>query len=248
MDKALRLLSVLLFSLFSIACHAQIMQQVVMATPPPAAGGNTPTFVQSKSSGTSNASTLAFTSSVTAGHAIIVGYYTGSGLGQTIVFTDSQPNTFTTLKSAGLSTDQDTIAIGCAIAGSTGSDTISFSVNGSGTFGREVAYEYSGTTCTQDVTAVSLNTQAAASCNSGALTTTTANDLLVAICADDGGQATPMTAGSGWSNAQSAANAGFYFIMSETQLATTPSSYTGTSGALTTAMEQGSILVALKHN
>jgi hypothetical protein len=241
----LTLLLTLLLALLCIPAFAQDAGESGLLL---ASAGITPALVQSKSSGTSNASTLAFTSSVTAGHAIIVGFYTGSGLGQTIVFTDSQSNTFTTLKSAGLSTDEDTIAIGCAIAGSTGSDTISFSVSGSLTFGREVAYEYSGTTCTQDVTAVNLNTQAAASCNSGALTTTTANDLLVAICADDGSQATPMTAGSGWSNAQSAANAGFYFIMSETQLATTPGSYTGTSGALTTAMEQGSILVALKHN
>jgi hypothetical protein len=230
--------------LLAASCSAQIIgvgNRKVMHT---SGGGTTPTFVQSQSTGTSSATSVAFSSSVTAGHAIIATFYSGNGANSTLSFTDSQGNTFAILKSASLETDGDTLAIGCAIAGSTGADTVSF--GGPGGADRGTIYEYSNTTCTQDVTAVGSNTTGATTCNSGALTTATANDLLVAICGDDGSQTTAEAAGSGWSNVLNAANAGAYFLMSETRVATTTGSYTGTSAALTTAMEQTSIIVALK--
>jgi hypothetical protein len=229
--------------LVASSCSAQIMgvgNRKVMHT----SVGPTPILVQSNTTGTASDTGLGYSSPVTAGHALIATFYSGNGPNQSLTFTDSQGNAWTILKSASLETDGDTVAIGCAIAGSTGADTVSF--NGLGGADRGTIYEYSNATCTQDVTAVSSNTTGVTSCNSGPLTTATANDLLVAACGDDGNQTTAEAAGSGWSNGLNAANAGSYFLMSETRVATTPGSYTATSAAFTTAMEQASIIVALK--
>jgi hypothetical protein len=208
-------------------------------------GGSTPTFVQGKSSGTANALTVAFSSSVTAGNAIVVGVYSGNGGGQSITFTDSQGNAFTTAASVSLATDDDTIAVGCAIAGSTGSDTITFHTAGGAS--RGTAYEFSGVTCTQDVTAKSSNTTGATSCNSGSMTTSTANDLLIGFCGTDGTQTTAIAGGSGWSNVLNASNGGSVFLMSESRTATTPGPFTATSGTIS-VQEQAAVLVAYKSH
>src|ERR1700761_9743804 len=85
---------------------------------------NTPAYVQSNSTGSASASsTLAFSSNVTAGHALYAAFFDGSGSGHTLTFSDSQGNSWTTIKSANLATDGDTIAVGCAIANTSGPET-----------------------------------------------------------------------------------------------------------------------------
>lgn len=86
-----------------------------------AGGGPTPAFVQAAPAMTTDSTTLAFSGNITSGDAIIVAPFYGS-TGITLQVTDSQGNTFTSLKQATLAGDADTIGVFCAIAGSTAAD------------------------------------------------------------------------------------------------------------------------------
>jgi hypothetical protein len=197
-----------------------------------------PTFVQSQATN-GGASTLAFASNVTAGDALYVIYYWGASR----TFADSQSNTWTTSKTGALVDDGDTIGVGCAIAGSSGPDTVTFLANGAPASVLGVIYEVKNATCAQDVAAVTTDTLAQASCNSGALTTATANDLLVGMC----GLATPQpsfSAGSGWSDGTTFSSNNGIDGVAELQVATLPGSYTMTSGTYSPAGEQGAIEIA----
>jgi hypothetical protein len=244
MDKALKLLAVLLFSLFSIACHAQIMQQVVMATPPLVVG-TAPTIVQSKSTGSSGVvTTLTMTTPVTVGNILVAAMQVGAA-GTTISFSDSFGNTPTTLASANLAADNDALAIVCAPITTGGADTLTFLGNGSISSGFAIVYEVHNAICTQDVTAVHSNTLASTSCNSGPMTTSTANDLLVGVCGVDGTGTTSSPAGVGWSGGLNGGNTGHPLLMSEYQIGTSPGSFTATSGTVASE-EQATLLVAIK--
>jgi hypothetical protein len=206
---------------------------------------NTPVRVQNTSTGlSSDASTLAFTSNVTSGNALYAVVFDGGGPGQTLSFTDSQNNTWTTIKSASLATDGDTIGIGCAIAGSSGADTVTFKVNGSTQAVAASVYEVSNATCTPDATPVSSDTTAQTACNSGSLTTATANDLLLGFCGLQHNQT--LSAGSGWSYGSNAGTGGSPDSLGEIQIATTTGAYTATSATYSTSAEQATIEVAFK--
>ncbi|HUN85120.1 MAG TPA: Ig-like domain repeat protein [Terracidiphilus sp.] len=207
---------------------------------------NVPTYVQSRSTPSgSGASTLAYSSNVTAGNALYAVVFWGSGTGAALSFTDSQSNTWTLSKSASLMTDGDTIGIGCTVAGSSGSDSVTFLVNGTATSIFGAIYEVKNATCTQDVAAVSSDTTGQTTCSSGALTTSTANDLLVGMCGLQNPQSS-FSAGSGWSNTQTFSSLNGIDGLGELRVATSPGSYTATTGSYTPAGEQGSIEVAFK--
>jgi hypothetical protein len=209
--------------------------------------GGVPSVVQSQSTGSGGGeSSLSPTSSITVGNVLVAAIY-GGAPGDTLSFADDLGNTATALASAGLATDADGIGIACAPITNGGADTLHFTVNGTLTAVNAVAYEVSNATCTQDVTAVSHNSLASTSCNSTAMTTTTANDFLVAVCGNDATNTATITAGSGWSGGLNAALSGPTrpVVMSEYRIGTSPGSFTATSGTFTSE-EQATLLVALK--
>jgi hypothetical protein len=207
----------------------------------PAAG--VPSIVQSQSTGSSGVSTLSLSTAVTAGNILVATIY-GGNAGSTLSFTDSFGNTPTVLASAGLATDDDTIAVACAPIATGGTDTLSFTINGSGAAVQAAVYEVANATCTQDVTAVHTNTLSATSCSSGSMTTSTANDFLVGACGLDGTSTSTVAAGSGWTGLN-AGNGGHTFLLGEYRIGTSPGSFTATSGIIP-SQEQGTLLVALK--
>jgi RHS repeat-associated protein len=161
------------------------------------AGTSVPSIIQ-KNSGVG--STLAYPSNVTAGHALYAAFFDYMAANQTLTFSDSQGNTWTTVASANMSRDSDTIAIGCTMASSSAADTVTFNVNGAPYSSPRgmVVYEVAGATCAADVAPVSSNTLSATSCTSGSLTTNAANDFLFGFCTSLAAN-TPGV-GSGWSN------------------------------------------------
>lgn len=203
---------------------------------------NTPSLVQSNLTGSSGASsTLSFSSNVTAGHALYAMMYDGYAPGDTLTFTDSLGNSWTTVKSASLATDGDTIAIGCAIAGTSGADTLTFKVNGAATTVWGSVYEVANSTCTTDVTPVSSDLTSQTACSSGALTTATANDFLVGFCGTQHLEST-LTAGSGWIDGTSSAE----LALGEIEIAGSAGSYTATSSTYPNNGEEATIEAAFK--
>jgi hypothetical protein len=234
--------SLVTFLLLAASCSAQIMgvgNRKVMHV-----ASIVPSIVQSKSTGSSGSvTTLALTSPVTAGNVLVGVIY--QGLGATLTFTDTQGSIATSLASVNLATDEDTLTIVCAPITSSGTDTLTFKANGSTGSVLATAYEVHNATCTQDVTAVSHNALASTSCNSGSMTTSTANDLLIGACGIDGTDTAAIMAGSGWTGALNAGNTGHPLLLSEYQIGTSPGSFTATSATIPSE-EQGSLLVALK--
>lgn len=212
----------------------------------PSSGGSAPSVVQSISTGSSAAiSGIVLTNPVTIGNILVVVMNWGPA-SATLTFTDTFFNAPTTLASATLATDDDVETIACApITATGGADTVSFQVNGVSANVFAIVYEVANATCTQDVTAVHTNTTSATACSSGAMTTTTANDFLIAACSLDGTQTAAIAAGSGWSGALNAGNTGHPLLMGEYRVGTTPGSFTATSGTITSE-EQATLLVALK--
>lgn len=207
---------------------------------------NTPVFVQAQTTPTGNGvSTVSYSANVTAGDALYAISYDGSASGAVLTFSDSQSNVWTTSRSGSLNTDGDTIAIGCAIAKTTGSDTVTFLANGNPASVLGVVYEVKNSTCVEDVPAVSSDTGSQTSCNSGSLTTTTANDLLVGMCGLANEQ-TSLSAGSGWSSGETFGDTQGISGLAELEIAATPGSYAATSAAYSNTGEQGSLLVAFE--
>lgn len=212
---------------------------------------NTPSYIQSTSTGLSGSSSTITLSGIVAGHALYIAVADGNGSSETITFTDSMGATWTTPSfslqtAANLAVDADTLAVGCAIAPSSGTDTVTVLVNGTAPLYNNVAvlYEYANSTCTLDGSAVSSNTLNPTVCTSGPLTTATSNDLLFGFCdAVSNGTFSP---GSGWLEGATAGESGKQFVLGETQLGSTIGNYTATSSTLTTASEQGTIEIAFK--
>jgi RHS repeat-associated protein len=207
---------------------------------------NSPAPIQSQvTPAQTKKSSLTYSANVTAGNALYaVMDYTG-GSEATLTFSDSQGNSWATVKSGSLTTAGDTVAVGCATVGTSGADTVSFLVNGSHTNVYGVIYEVSNSTCIQDVSAVFSDTTAQTVCNSGQLTTGTSKDLLVGMCGLQKAQSS-LTAGTGWSNAQTFSSSSGILGLSELQVAATPGIYTATSGTYSTAGEQGAIEIAFR--
>lgn len=245
MGKTLRCLFALLLTL---PVSAQVMQQAVIRAPAPSSGGSPVTLIQSQViTNTSGANPV---TPFTSGNIAVVAMYAGSNT-STLGITDSLGNTYTALNPAfGLAVDADGVAVFCApITTGGGTDTLAFTVNGSGSNVWGVLYEFHTThgTCTTDVTTVKSNTLSATSCNSGPMTTTTANDLLVGACGTDATDTATITTGSGWSGGLNSALSGptRVVLMSEYQVGTTAGSYTATSGTIPSE-EQATVLVAIK--
>lgn len=241
--------SLVVFLLLAASCSAQIMgvgnRKVFHVS---GGGGTVPSVIQSQTSGEGGStSSLLITNPVTVGNIVIAALNYGGGSGYTLTMTDTLGNSATTLATTSLNTDGDTVAIACAPITTGGTDTLKFFVNGSQVGMRAIIYEVHGASCTQDVTAVSTNTTSVTACNSGPMTTGSANDFLVAACGNDGSSSTSVAAGTGWSGGLNAGNPGQFIEMSEYQIGTSSGSYTATSGAIPTE-EQATLLVALKHN
>jgi hypothetical protein len=206
---------------------------------------NTPSVVQSKTTGATSTSTIAFTSAVTAGNALYIAIFDGNSKGDTDTFTDSLGNSYTTVSTVNLNTDGDTMALGCAVASSSGSDTITIKVNGTANTAWATIYEVANSTCTTDVTPATSNTTAKTSCNSTAITTVTAKDFLFGFCGLTK-EPTTLTAGSGWSNSLLVGASGGNGGIGEIQIGTTAGSYTATSATFSPSSEQASIIAAFK--
>lgn len=236
-----KLLSLLLLFPLTASAQWQIGQRSFTAP----SGGGTPTIVQSQSTGSSGSTAgMVLTNAVTIGNILVAVMYGGSA-GSTLTFNDSFTDVATMLASTSLATDDDTVAVACTPLSQSGAVTLSFLINGTGASVLATVYEVSNATCTQDVTAVHTNTLSATSCNSGAMTTTTANDLLIGACGLDGTSTTTVAAGSGWSGGLNAGNTGHPLLLGEYRIGTSPGSFTATSGTIP-SQEQATLLVALK--
>jgi len=215
-----------------------------------------PTYVQSLNTTTSVAGStgLAYSSNVTSGHALYAILFDGNGTSDTDAFSDSQGNTWKVVNSSGslvtsgytvnLATDGDTVAIGCAIAGSSAADTVKFTINGSGstTAGLQI-WEVANSTCTVDGGSSGISTAdttAQTACNTGQITTQTANDFLFVACGTQHNET--FTVGSGWSNLTQQSSAGS--MAGESQSGPI-GNYTGTMSYGTSA-EQGSAIIAFQ--
>lgn len=212
---------------------------------------NAPSFIQGNTTGTTISSTVSFTSSVTAGDALYAAFVDGTGAGDTLTFSDTQGNSWSTVKSASLANDGDTIAIGCAIAGSSAADTVTFLINGTTAPTQTFAsvYEVANGTCAPDVTPISSNTTGQTACSSGSISTATSNDLLIGLCGLSHGQTT-FSAGAGWTNGLAAGwisnGSGDFASLTEMQIAGTSGTYAATSATYAISCEQASIEVAFK--
>jgi len=191
-------------------------------------------------------STNAFSGNVVAGHALYAVSFFGD-ISSNVSFVDTQGNPWSTVSIAKVNGDGDMIVIGCTIATYSAPDTVINYYNGKvgGPIVATLLYEIAGASCTPDVSPVSSDTFGATSCNSGSVSTTTANDFLLGIC-----MAFPsgnyFTAGAGWSNTQYVSN---FPMMGEVQVASSPGTYQATSGTFSlSSTEQTSVLIAFKPN
>lgn len=212
------------------------------------AGAAAPVYVQSALTPTTGSSTLAYTSNVTAANALYAAVRYGVS-GAAITFTDSASNSWTTIKSGNLSTDGDTVALGCAPAGSSGADTVTFNVSGVAAAMQGAVYEVQNATCTSDATPIFGYTASGATlCDSGAITTSTPNDLLVGVCGL-GNLQSSLSNGPNWTHPAIFSNSTFGNNgLAEIQVASQPGSFHATSTTLTTAAEQGTIEAAFNGN
>jgi hypothetical protein len=180
------------------------------------------------------------------GTILLVAMRSGSGINRTLTATDSQGNSFTTLKSVNLATDGDTAALACAPSGTAGADTVTFKDNGVTTTMAVSLYEVKNATCTQDATATSSNTTGATACGTATLTITTVtnNDFVAQLCATKGINGTWIPA-AGWYRQNGSFDTQNGSIDLSSQALYTAGTVTAgdTFGATD---EQGTILVALK--
>jgi hypothetical protein len=221
--------------------------------PAPSTSGNIPAFVQSVACVGSSTCAIAVTNSGDALYGIL---YNGGGAGLTLTFTDSQLNSWATTAPTGtgpnppnnsLNVDGDTTAIGCAIAGSAGADTITAKIPSGPFIARMVFYEISGATCTVDASNSS-NVVAGSPSSSGPITTTFSNDFIISSTGIDTlGNA--FTVGAGWTNLKEAdATHANNPLAGEIKVGTnSPGSFTGTM-TYTAGSEYASIIVAYKHS
>lgn len=234
--------------LCALSAHGQTTMRGPVLSRQPSAG-TPPSVVQSVNTGLIAQSPTIGINGLTAGNVLITVQYWGSGSAGILDFTDSLGNTSTRLASAALAVDGDTMAIICAPITTGGNDIISFRESSTIVTMRAVVYEVHNSTgtCVQDAAPVSSNPVGhVTSCNSGSITTTTPNDLLIVACGGDGTSTSAIPAGVGWSGGANTGNGGTQFIqMSEWQIATTPGPYTGTSGTIA-SQETSALTVALK--
>lgn len=238
--------------------------ETIMARRPKASAAAAPTFVQGKANttatGVAGNTGLAFTSNVTSGNYIYALLYDGNSNGDTIVFSDSQGNTWTTPSTgakteASLATDGDTIAMACAKAGSTGADTVKWTINGSGTTGsgHAIIYETSNRTsnaCTIDIAATPPNATGVTTCTTpatGTISTTVAEDFLLAGCGLSATQ-TAFTADDSYQNLLEAVgpSSGAYVFMAEWKAAAAASTYSA-APTYPSSSEYAGLLVAWKR-
>lgn len=173
---------------------------------------------------------------VTSGHAVYLDFYDGNASGDTLTATDSQSNTWTFSTTGNMPTSGNTLGIGCAVASSTGTLTITAKANGATGNWHLTAYDVANSSCTPDLVATPAYYTSATTCTGNALTTTTANDFLIADCGLSAGANSQIAAGTNWLNPLNAGftNAGsmFYNQFSEAQLASSTGSYTATTGTV----------------
>jgi hypothetical protein len=152
------------------------------------------TYKQSRAVDASGASpqtlTLAYTSNVTVGDALVIGCVSATPSTPTFLITDTQTNTYTSavnvLVAAGIS-----INIAYATAKTTGADTVSCKITNSGTlFTSLMIAEYSGLGTGTITDGSSSGTSGTTAGTCGTLTTTNANDLLFMVAASTSNSAT----------------------------------------------------------
>jgi hypothetical protein len=251
-----------LLALILLCCGAAQAQYVQAGFNKGVTAPTGPTFVQGAANtvgtGVSGNTGIVFVSNVTSGNVINVILYDGNHSGDTIVFSDSEGNTYTTPATGSSGTavslgiDSDTLVQACAKVGSTGADTVKWTINGSGATGsgHAVIYETTNRTsnaCTIDVTTTGVNQLAQTACTipaTGTVTTTLANDLIVVACGTAASQSAFTADGSYMHLLQGIGpSAGNYNVMGELQVATTAGNYSA-APTYPTSTEYGALLVA----
>jgi hypothetical protein len=152
------------------------------------------TYVQSRATDGSAAVpqnlTLAYSSNVTAGNTLVMGCVANGVTSPTFTISDTQGNLYTSGFN-GTPGSGMTIQISYATASTTGANTLTCRVSGTGTaFTSMVIAEYSGLGTGNITDGSSSNTSANTTGRCGSITTTNANDLLFLFASSDTGSTT----------------------------------------------------------
>lgn len=197
--------------------------------------GTGPVLDAQATNGTAPGSTISIPT--TTGHVVYLGFYDGNASGDTLAATDTQGNIWTFATTGNMPTSGNTVGIGCAVASATGTMTITAKANGATGAWHLTAADVANSSCTPDVVATPAYYTAATTCTGNGMTTTAANDFLMAECGFSQGNNNPVQPGTNWLNSLNAGfvNAGssFYNEFTEAQLAASTGSYTPTSGTTT---------------
>jgi hypothetical protein len=153
--------------------------------------------------GTTSSCSLSFQNSTTPGDLIVVGLRIGHDLG-TVTITDSAGNPYTQVITRVNPNDVHQLYIFCAQNIRGGSATVQVKVSTSDSLVRMTIAEYSGIASSGALDQTTSNVGGGTAVNSGTVTTTQPNELLVGIAANSGGVA--WSAGPNWTIHDSPAN------------------------------------------
>jgi hypothetical protein len=218
---------------------------------------NAQMYVQSATNASGNAATtnsVPFSAAPTAGNTVVVGVDCYGSAGCTISsITDSFNNSYSqigpTASYGGPTTNITNAALFCASGIATGSSfavTAHFSETGTSGDSNLYIAEYSGLTCSVDQSASGSLTSGTAttSLQTNSVTTTNANDLLVAVgSATTGNNATP---GIGYALRQNGNSGAAEYGGFEDEVVSATGSYSGSMSLAVTTVDWAMVMVALK--
>lgn len=222
-SSRLRLLVILAGAMFVLGVNARAQVNLpLMGVGGTAAGGGGGSASLVNGTFCANGTTCSM-AAVTVGHAMYMGVFRGA----TGAFsaTDNFSDSWSLSKQQDLTVDGDATGVLCAIAGSSGTITVTPKQGGvGGTFEGIALYEVNNSTCTPDGINQA-NPTAVTACNSGSITTTNNGDFIISTCGTEHNQGAGMTLGSGWANGEGETSGGPF--SAETRIGTTAGSFTG---------------------
>lgn len=205
-----------------------------------------PAFVQGKSTGgfsNANPIALTFTSSVTTGNTIVVLICVQSTIAVNS-FTDSQSNTYTQLYNTVVGTGSNKFYVYYSINVTGGASfQVKATPSGTGWGFTMVAQEFSNIS-SLDVNNTSSGSSTANPQSTGSVTTTAANDMVVAMMAQ--GTTTTMTAGTGYANITTDTSNTLFYTGMESALQASIGSYNPTIATSSTGFGFTTATLAFK--
>ena len=171
------------------------------ATPTPTPGGSAPALVQKNkgSGGGTGSVATSFTSSVTAGHAVVVMTITGSGSTlDTTSVTDNQSNTYTQIGTTQHTAANTYIRMWYAKNVTGGSVTVTAHQSGSASGCLMELLEYSGLSTTAPADQSASATGTSTSPSGGSITPTSNNTVILSAFTDDNSDSVSITGTSGY--------------------------------------------------